>query len=89
MYQRSVTTNFLRTLSASTARLINEKDTIMPFTRRVVHIIQTGFIMSAATSLIMAFLSEDIKNNVIIFLNCILYIILINLFPLHAADICA
>lgn len=51
-------------LSPRLGRLINEKNKILPFSQRYIHIIQSGFLMNAASSMIMPFLSRDFKEHV-------------------------
>ncbi|XP_037960523.1 retinaldehyde-binding protein 1 [Teleopsis dalmanni] len=58
------TKNFLRKVSPTIARLINEKNNILPLTTRVVHLIQKGFIMNATSSLVMPFMSKELKEKI-------------------------
>lgn len=51
-------------LSPRLARLINEKNKILPFSQRFIHIIQSGLLMNVASSMIMPFLSRDFKEHV-------------------------
>lgn len=51
-------------LSPRLARLINEKNKILPFSQRYIHIIQSGLLMNVASSMIMPFLSRDFKEHV-------------------------
>uniref|UniRef100_A0A1A9WEN3 CRAL-TRIO domain-containing protein n=1 Tax=Glossina brevipalpis TaxID=37001 RepID=A0A1A9WEN3_9MUSC len=59
-----MTHNFLRMLSPTFARLVNEKNTILPFPCRVIHIIHSGFLMNAAISMVMPFLSNEFKETI-------------------------
>ncbi|KAI8115204.1 Alpha-tocopherol transfer protein [Lucilia cuprina] len=59
-----ITRNFLPMLSPRLGRLINEKNKVLPFSQRYIHIIQSGFLMNAASSMIMPFLSRDFKEHI-------------------------
>lgn len=51
-------------LSPKITRLANTKGDLIPITNRRMHIIQSGFLISATLSLIMPFMNKEIKERV-------------------------
>lgn len=60
----STTRNFLRQFSPMFMKIVNEKNTVLPFTQRIVHIIQRGFLMHVTSSLFLPFMNKDFKDRV-------------------------
>lgn len=60
----STTRNFLRQFSPMFMKIVNEKNTVLPFKQRMVHIIQRGFLMHVTSSLFLPFMNKDFKEHV-------------------------
>ena len=56
--------SFLPLMAPRINRLINEKNKIMPFFKRTIHLIQSGVIKNTMTSLLMPLLDKEFKENV-------------------------
>ncbi|XP_018788153.1 PREDICTED: uncharacterized protein LOC108968521 [Bactrocera latifrons] len=55
---------FLRFASPAMAKMVNAKNDVMPFTSRIVHIIQKGMFLNATTNLMMSFASKEFKDRI-------------------------
>ncbi|KAH8410290.1 hypothetical protein KR009_010717 [Drosophila setifemur] len=58
------TRNFLRQFSPAFMRVVNEKNGVLPFSQRIVHIIQRGFLMHVTSTLFMPFMNKEFKERI-------------------------
>ncbi|EDW57697.1 retinaldehyde-binding protein 1 [Drosophila virilis] len=61
---QGTTRNFLRQFSPMFMKIVNEKNTVLPFKQRMVHIIQRGFLMHVTSSLFLPFMNKDFKEHI-------------------------
>ncbi|XP_068140284.1 retinaldehyde-binding protein 1 [Drosophila tropicalis] len=61
---QGTTRNFLRQFSPSFMKIVNEKNGVIPFTQRIVHIIQRGFLMHVTSTLFMPFMNKEFKEKI-------------------------
>ncbi|KAH8393690.1 uncharacterized protein LOC110185820 isoform X2 [Drosophila serrata] len=61
---QGTTRNFLRQFSPSFMKVVNEKNGVLPFSQRVVHIIQRGFLMHITSTLFMPFMNKEFKERI-------------------------
>ncbi|XP_017858816.1 PREDICTED: alpha-tocopherol transfer protein [Drosophila arizonae] len=61
---QGTTRNFLRQFSPMFMKIVNEKNTVLPFSQRIVHIIQRGFLMHVTSSLFLPFMNKDFKDRI-------------------------
>ncbi|KAH8394253.1 hypothetical protein KR215_010698 [Drosophila sulfurigaster] len=61
---QGTTRNFLRQFSPSFMKIVNEKNGILPFSQRIVHIIQRGFLMHVTSSLFLPFMNKEFKERI-------------------------
>jgi len=45
-------------------KVVNEKNGVLPFSQRIVHIIQRGFLMHVTSTLFMPFMNKEFKEKV-------------------------
>ncbi|XP_023158796.1 uncharacterized protein LOC101452288, partial [Ceratitis capitata] len=55
---------FLRFASPAMAKIVNAKNEVLPFTSRIVHVIQKGMFLNATTNLMMSFASKEFKERI-------------------------
>ncbi|XP_017002843.2 clavesin-2 [Drosophila takahashii] len=61
---QGTTRNFLRQFSPAFMKVVNEKNGVLPFSQRIVHIIQRGFLMHVTSTLFMPFMNKEFKERI-------------------------
>ncbi|XP_030377729.1 uncharacterized protein LOC115626482 [Scaptodrosophila lebanonensis] len=61
---QGTTRNFLRQFSPQFMKVVNDKNGVLPFTQRIVHIIQRGFLMHVTSSLFLPFMNKEFKERI-------------------------
>ncbi|XP_022218920.2 retinaldehyde-binding protein 1 [Drosophila obscura] len=61
---QGTTRNFLRQFSPAFMKVVNEKNGVLPFTQRIVHIVQRGFLMHVTSTLFMPFMNKEFKERI-------------------------
>ncbi|BFF94209.1 uncharacterized protein DMAD_11903 [Drosophila madeirensis] len=61
---QGTTRNFLRQFSPAFMKVVNEKNAVLPFSQRIVHIVQRGFLMHVTSTLFMPFMNKEFKERI-------------------------
>ncbi|ALC38876.1 CG31826, partial [Drosophila busckii] len=61
---QGTTRNFLRQFTPTFMKTVNDKNSVLPFSQRIVHIIQRGFLMHVTSSLFLPFMNKDFKERI-------------------------
>ncbi|KAH8273703.1 hypothetical protein KR018_009299 [Drosophila ironensis] len=61
---QGTTRNFLRQFSPTFMKIVNEKNGVLPFSQRIVHIIHRGFLMHVTNTLFMPFMNKEFKERI-------------------------
>ncbi|XP_055903779.1 retinaldehyde-binding protein 1 [Eupeodes corollae] len=58
------TKNIIKLVSPSNSKMMNKKNDVLPNTNRTCHLLQKGFLMNTATSMIMPFMEKSFRETI-------------------------